>query len=556
MPMPRVARRRWLCAAAPALLAALSAGGAWAQAVDVEGMIEQSKQALAEHRMTAAVDHAREATEAAPDSFAAWAAMAQACAARADRGRQDQERAVEAICHCAAIDPAANLGPALRQLCFEGEPLRWVPQVGIEALPTEPRVESVSVVDANDRLGGQKTFSIAATTALIFPRQVPLTHPVYGGQFSRVAYGYVTDANDPGGPLYERVRVYYPSATQSAAGRDYRDTASNALSVILRLFCYRAVLANGAPADADGGPLEVWLMEGKETGAEQRRSEVILFGIDQERTPLAWVREICHEFGHYSLPPIGPFTEPEPWANGLIGEYLYADWLREHHDHGLVPWGGEMVDLREFLNRSGGTLVQGFYAGVPDGNRLTDTGMAGVNHALGLALYTNLVLGPAGFARATALMPKSTALPDLMTGVARAFEERDGPIRLPARIHSQPESQLDHGVDYCDYESGTLAVPGAQRVVYWVYLSRGPWSIALSFEAMPETAGPTTIQVAAEGRSPSNVLLEVAPGQRIAAGSLGPKAAGWYRLVVQHDNRAVPLLLDHLVLAKDRSEAP
>ena len=60
---------------------------------------------------------------------------------------------------------------------------------------------------------------------------------------------------------------------------------------------------------------------------ESAPDEILFWKASLERPESEWLRELFHEYGHVSLPPIGGFRAPlEPYANGFIGETLGMMW--------------------------------------------------------------------------------------------------------------------------------------------------------------------------------------------------------------------------------------
>ncbi len=55
--------------------------------------------------------------------------------------------------------------------------------------------------------------------------------------------------------------------------------------------------------------------------------EILFWKASLQRPEAEWLRELFHEYGHVSIPPIGGFRPPlEPYANGFIGETLGMMW--------------------------------------------------------------------------------------------------------------------------------------------------------------------------------------------------------------------------------------
>jgi hypothetical protein len=79
----------------------------------------------------------------------------------------------------------------------------------------------------------------------------------------------------------------------------------------------------------DGQPFTVWLSRPSgDGGGEQWRNNIYIYGIEDERSSIEWIRETAHEFSHLAFPIVGgDYTAPEAWANGYIGERLLLRWI-------------------------------------------------------------------------------------------------------------------------------------------------------------------------------------------------------------------------------------
>ena len=81
--------------------------------------------------------------------------------------------------------------------------------------------------------------------------------------------------------------------------------------------------------------VDVWLSRqagaglDADIGGEQFGNQIYLCRIFAERSPTEWAREVAHEYGHFALPGVTGFTEPEAWANGVLGERIFLKWLRQ-----------------------------------------------------------------------------------------------------------------------------------------------------------------------------------------------------------------------------------
>jgi hypothetical protein len=87
---------------------------------------------------------------------------------------------------------------------------------------------------------------------------------------------------------------------------------------------------------------QVWMDPLKGSGlspdvaGEQFKNQIYLYSVGTERRPIEWLREIAHEYGHFSLPGISGYTDPEEWANGVLGERLYLNWMFADINKGVL----------------------------------------------------------------------------------------------------------------------------------------------------------------------------------------------------------------------------
>ena len=64
---------------------------------------------------------------------------------------------------------------------------------------------------------------------------------------------------------------------------------------------------------------------------ENTPGEILFWKAGLKRPEAEWLREIFHEYGHVSIPPVGGFRPPlEPYGNGFIGETLGMMWAAQN----------------------------------------------------------------------------------------------------------------------------------------------------------------------------------------------------------------------------------
>lgn len=145
-------------------------------------------------------------------------------------------------------------------------------------------------------------------------------------------------------------------------------------------------------------PVDVWLTRTGDAGGEQFRTNLYLYDITSERTPIEWARELAHEYGHYLLPGATNYTSPESWSNGLLGERLFLRWLRDDLAAGSIapddlPYV-RAADLDDFCARQVTPLIDRIKDRGPDSTAMARPDRKGMDAFTSLLLYADEVYGP------------------------------------------------------------------------------------------------------------------------------------------------------------------
>jgi hypothetical protein len=287
----------------------------------------------------------------------------------------------------------------------------------------------------------------------------------------------------------------------------------------------------GVPRTRPVRPVDVWLCQEGKPGAEQYHDSIYLYAAAQDRPPAEWVREIAHEYSHLALPEVGPFTAPERWANGYLGERLFLKWLVENGLEGIwgTPFSGpaylanQITPLRDRFLDAGPTAAAA---------RLSDG--SGMEHFIGFALAIEASYGPRLLREAVRRAPTVvTPSPDgwsfppaaLSAGLAEAVKATmDLGLRIDPRAYLPERSAVEPG-------------PGpsirARRASYWLFLPSGTWNVALEGTITPGTGAQLEAadgRLAAEGAVGRAILrarVNTAAWRRLQV-SAGP--AGWFEL--------------------------
>lgn len=215
--------------------------------------------------------------------------------------------------------------------------------------------------------------------------------------------------------------------------------------------------------------VNVWLTDQDEKGivsdlgGEQFGNQIYLFNVRKMRRPVEWAREIAHEYGHYALPGITGFTQPEEFANGVLGERLFLKWLNEDLRAGKLKIDSLPLvspdQLDEYILRQVTPLVNLIAQKNWDISQLKRSDSAGMDYYTALALYIDTIYG-------------SRVLVDAM-----------------AETHSPTSSRLSRAVDFWLGMISTLrdetmftvtplqAAPGKQSITE-IFLPAGKFQIS------------------------------------------------------------------------------
>jgi hypothetical protein len=194
--------------------------------------------------------------------------------------------------------------------------------------------------------------------------------------------------------------------------------------------------------------IDVYLSWGGEAGGEQmfvmdiengrqRRANVIyIYDWRSFTDPLEMARELAHEYGHATLPPIGGYSEPEEWANGYLGEGLFLRWmLKEQRQGRLTPedaMGADEKALQGYVDRTVTPLVEKIANNGVDKKLLAGSSHESMKEYLGLNFYAEQIFPQQVYMRSLRLITEPTAT-DYERALKDAIsEQREVMVRFPA----------------------------------------------------------------------------------------------------------------------------
>jgi hypothetical protein len=230
---------------------------------------------------------------------------------------------------------------------------------------------------------------------------------------------------------------------------------------LLRLQNYNEAKLRLQHASVFEGIVTVFLCYGGEPGGEQlvetqhvegdlphgvppqdRKIDAIyLYDLRSFTQPVEMMREVAHEYGHATLPPVGGFTQPEDWANGYLGEKLYLGYLAGALKRGeLAPddaMGATAKDLEAWTAKNVEPLVEDAATEGPRAALLAGKSKASMDAFIGLALWTARLYDEKLMTRALAINgPNAKDFPD---SVSTAVEERHlTTLNIPASLRGKP----------------------------------------------------------------------------------------------------------------------
>lgn len=224
--------------------------------------------------------------------------------------------------------------------------------------------------------------------------------------------------------------------------------------------------------------VDVWLTRSGKAGGEQFRNNLYIYDVLSERSGIEWARELAHEYGHYLLPAPSGYTEPESWANGVLGERLFLKWLRDDLLAGRlepaeVPFV-TLADLQDYCTKQVTPLIDHMCEEGPNAALLVGTDRRAMNAFTGLMLYIDETYGP------TLLLNMLDYLPRDHTERARGQD-----------FLSAFQSWLDNAPNV------TIRLPGEKAVM--LYLPAGTYRLRAGGASLRKPAIGRGVTVAREG---------------------------------------------------------
>ncbi len=260
--------------------------------------------------------------------------------------------------------------------------------------------------------GGQFTLIQAENKKLESPKLSPLN----GWSFEHVTSGYARDNLQDSFNL--RVRVF------NQYRPDANDPTDYVARMLMRFWEFNRWRLNVDHSSAlHLKSVDVYLCAGGEPGAEQktmedpyqsdasggpaRVSNIYVYSVPTLKDRIEFAREIAHEYGHATWPPMGGYTGPEEWVSGDMGERVFMMWLVQALKANKLSvddvMQAPMADLQKYFDVS--VLPDLKRVATKGVNRklLEGRGKEAYAEALGMVTYAAALLPPKVFGRALLL---------------------------------------------------------------------------------------------------------------------------------------------------------
>lgn len=217
---------------------------------------------------------------------------------------------------------------------------------------------------------------------------------------------------------------------------------------------------------SDGRPVSIFLSADGKPGAEEYQRSIYLYAIKEKRAPAEWVRELAHEYSHIFLPTIGKYSEPEPNANGYLGERLLLKWLLA--DNAFANVWDQPIDGAAYVANQVVPLRDRYLKEGPTAAALQKMDGDGMNAFIGQILALEAAHGPALLKPLFAKFatPRPQNLPLYLTSALQELKPLQLPLNPSAFVPDASQPAM----------GGTVGGPARlQKAAYWVYLPGGDW---------------------------------------------------------------------------------
>lgn len=173
--------------------------------------------------------------------------------------------------------------------------------------------------------------------------------------------------------------------------------------------------------------------DGSETKVDVKVNTIYIYDLNSFTDPVEMAREVAHEYGHATLPPVSGFKTPEEWGNGYLGEKLFLRALRDDLRAGKIEsgdvMGASLEQLDAWVKKNADPLEAKIAKNSPEFGLMEGEGEGAMNEYVGLNLWLQRILPPKLYAQAIR-DTGSTSAKDFGPGVIRTIENSPSGIVL------------------------------------------------------------------------------------------------------------------------------
>lgn len=262
-------------------------------------------------------------------------------------------------------------------------------------------------------------------------------------------------------------------------------------------------------------PVKAWLFARGDGSAFSFEGNTLFYGsLPNDRW--AWWLKAAHEAGHHAVPAYGEFEGlHEPYSGGFLGERLFAVWLWDEGQAGLMGDPKLQRDLKDYLLKTVSAEIVRAQQWLLQSRRDEETPK--MQTFLGICLYIERICGWEILRDVMASAPNSS-WQGFQTGLEKAFAEHlEG--RLTIRLNSPDANTPLSSFDVSALSSGLVA-PSIQLA--W-------WLLEGAFQCEVEVQGKGKLQVRWGDSQVAEWNIKTSEPQKFSCVFVNP-FSGWQRL--------------------------
>lgn len=288
-----------------------------------------------------------------------------------------------------------------------------------------------------------------ALLSQVSPRPREFADPKYGLLYSWFTYGFVRRPGVESQQSDTRFAVFCQSAEELERTRQVTrfllrlwDLVSLRLQIDHPLNMRTVDVFLSWGGSQTGGEHTILTPQPKPGERPRKHNLIHIFQTSTLTDPVEWAREMAHEYGHAVLPGITGYPAPEAWANGLLGERLFLNWVVTEMENGRMHpedvFGATAAQIKAWTTARVRPLINRIWARGVNFDLLIGRDDAAMTEYAAFALYLDTVYGSEVLRRAM-LTAGGNRPVDFLSGAKLAVSERRSvAIRLPETAAKVP----------------------------------------------------------------------------------------------------------------------